>query len=113
MKERRKFPRYDVALDVEYDATNDFEIHSKTSTINVSEVGMSIPLNKAIHPGKKLDLKLRLPYKDKEIDVKGKVVWRKALDKNEGPEENAGIEFLEMDKTNRMVLVDCIKNYPV
>lgn len=109
MKERRRYPRYDITLEVEYDFTNDVEIQSKTHTLNVSKVGIAVPLCKAIKPGKKLKLKLKLPHEGKEINATGRVVWRSPLDNGFASEENAGIEFLDMDFGSRLALRDFIR----
>ena len=111
MQERRRSKRYKTALEVEYDVENAIGIHSKTQTFNISENGVSIPLNKAVRPGKKINMKLKLPYNDREINAISRVAWRKPFDENLGPEENAGIEFLDMDINSKAALVDYIKNY--
>lgn len=111
MRERRRFHRYQVTLEVEYHFTNDVDIQSKTYTLNISEGGISIPLNKAVKCGKKINLRLKLPYEDREINAVGKVVWRSPLTKqNFACEEKAGVKFLDMDTEDKVALLDYIKD---
>lgn len=104
MKERRRFPRYRTRLDVEYEATNGYDIQSKTSTIDISEVGVSIPVNKIVEPGRNITMRIKIPDAEREVSVIGKVVWRRSLDEQFAPEENAGIEFVYLDGTSRKTL---------
>lgn len=109
MTERRRYPRYNMALEVEYNARNDVEIQSKTYTYNVSEGGISIPLNKAIKPKEKIAITLRLPYGYRQISAIGKVAWKKPCEIPLASEQTAGIEFLDMDPESKVALVDYIR----
>ncbi len=113
MRDRRRCDRYDTSLEVEYDFENGIDIQSKTHTVNVSEGGISIPINKAIDTGKKINLKLKVPYRDKEIKAVGKVVWKESIDKSLEPEENAGVQFLDMELNDKVVLIDYLNEYGI
>ena len=64
---------------------------------------MQIPVNKAVRPGKKVRLKMKIS-EDKEIQAEGRIVWKRPIDKNLVHEENAGVEFVRMNDDSRDAL---------
>jgi len=108
MEERRRYKRYKADVEVEYDVDNGCAIHCRTHTVNISEGGVAVPLNKAVKPGKQIKLSIRLPCKnheeEKEIRAIGKVVWKKPIDENLADEANAGIKFIGLYENGRDIL---------
>jgi len=109
MNERRRFQRYKVSLEVEYHVENDVDIQATARTFNISGGGISLPLNRAISPGKKIRLNIKVPTEDREIKAVGRVVWKRPVNLNASPEEDAGIKFLNMDRDSAETLTGYIQ----
>lgn len=110
MIERRVYKRYKSDLEVEYTVNDTVEIKSRTRTVNVSEGGVCMPLNKAVRQGKKILMKIRMPTRDGEITALGKVVWKTPYEHNLADEEDAGIKFLGMYENGVNVLSKYIQS---
>jgi len=109
MEERRRYPRYRRYLEVAYETGDTVGISCATNTFDISRGGLSMPVNKAIKLGKKINLRIKLPYYDKEVTAQGRVVWKGPVRRTLSQEEYAGIEFMAMDDGSRSALAQYLE----
>ncbi len=108
MSEKRKFMRFDVAIEVEYMVPgNGAPIEGISVTRNLSREGMQISVNSKLVPGTELEIKLRIPEDTAPVYAKGDLVW---VDKTDIPEMNTessgGIKFTQMSPFDRNRILD-------
>lgn len=97
MIERRKYMRFEVAVDIEYMVPgNGIPIEGIAVTKDLSREGMKVVLNRRLVAGTELEVKLRLPGDAAPIYAKGDIVW---IDKTDEP--SAGIKFIQMSPFDR------------
>lgn len=97
MIERRKYMRFEVAVDIEYMVPgNGIPIEGIAVTKDLSREGMKVVLNRRLVAGTELEIKLRLPGDAAPIYAKGDIVW---IDKTDEP--SAGIKFIQMSPFDR------------
>jgi len=101
-KERRRYPRLNLNIQVEYSVIRGDEA-AKTQSKNISAGGICLILYEDIQPDSILELKFYLPRDADPIKAIGRVVWRSEIvvadDKR--TRFDAGIEFLEISDTDR------------
>ena len=97
MKERRRFPRYDSALEVKYSTKGKAAIESYTVSKNISRVGIRIPVSRIVKSGDSINLDIAPNDNKGPVSCVGKVVWTKETARPAILEVDAGIEFV---KTN-------------
>lgn len=80
-KERRKFPRFPIAIALIY-CILDSSKSNKAQTQDISVCGIGLITNEELLPNTPLDIYLNMPDNGEKIHVKGEVVWpsRKVLD---------------------------------
>lgn len=96
--ERRKFPRYESAFEVEYTTEGTAAIESYSISKNISRGGICIRVSRIVQTGD--ILKLNIDPKDDKgpVSAVGRVVWKKDTEKNPAVlETDAGIEFTEIN----------------
>jgi len=105
MSEKRKFMRFDVAVEVEYMVPgNSAPIEGISVTRNLSREGMQITVNSKLVPGTELEIKLRIPEDVAPVYAKGGLVW---VEKSEVKTESAaGIKFTQMSPFDRNRILD-------
>ncbi|MFA5165349.1 MAG: PilZ domain-containing protein [Candidatus Omnitrophota bacterium] len=105
MSEKRKFMRFDVAIEVEYMVPgNGAPVEGISVTRNLSREGMQISVNSKLVPGTELEIKLRIPEDAAPVYAKGDLVW---VEKAEAKTESgAGIKFTQMSPFDRNRILD-------
>lgn len=105
MSEKRKFMRFDVAVEVEYMVPgNGAPIEGISVTRNLSREGMQITVNSKLVPGTELEIKLRIPEDVAPVYAKGDLVW---VEKAEAKtESSSGIKFTQMSPFDRNRILD-------
>ena len=105
MSEKRKFMRFDVAVEVEYMVPgNGTPIEGISVTRNLSREGMQITVNGKLVPGTELEIKLRIPEDVAPVYAKGDLVW---VEKSEVKVESAaGVKFTQMSPFDRNRILD-------
>lgn len=98
MNERRKYMRFEVAVDIEYMVPgNGMPIEGIAITKNLSREGMQVALNERLVPGTELEIKLRISGDSAPVYAKGNVVWANKINVTEvGDEPTAGIKFSQI-----------------
>lgn len=103
MEEKRKFPRFNLPLEVIYSPKGTGVIYSRSISKNISKGGICIPvLSRLVRAGD--DIKLEIyskAMKNNPVPAKGRVVWMKETSGlssvSVSPDGEAGIEFTEID----------------
>jgi len=94
-RERRRYFRYPVELEVILQIKHDSPIHARTT--NVSEGGLAIRSSSALDRGDLAKLALTLPDNRGIVESKAELVWVDASGR-------AGLRFLELNKQSRHLL---------
>ncbi len=100
---KRKFPRIEVACDVNVKEHNSPELIS-TKTENVGEGGVCLILDSAIAPFSRVDLKLDIgKLGEAPIECSGKIVWciRSQVLHQKEVKYDTGVEFLDISPEDR------------
>lgn len=105
MSEKRKFMRFEVAIEVEYMVPgNGAPLEGISLTRNLSREGMQAALNSKLIPGTELEIKLKIPGDAAPVYAKGDIAW---IDKAEAKTETAaGIKFTQMSPFDRNRVLD-------
>ena len=91
-KERRKFPRFDCSLKVDYSTLGIASIESQSIVKNISADGVCVPISKMVRKGTVIRLYIFDRDKEAPVPATGRVKW---LDGTKGSrfDLDAGIEF--------------------
>jgi len=108
MIERRKYPRLNVDVDVEYAilttlSPEDKDSQSTTQTKNISAGGICIIVYEDLPVGSLLHLKIFLPDSFEAIEAKGKIVWKSEMFMSSDLRSRyeVGVEFVEINEEDR------------
>jgi c-di-GMP-binding flagellar brake protein YcgR len=103
VRERRKFIRFDIPLNVELMLLGDTSGYTMGVTRNFSREGLAlVSQNFDLKPKETIHLRLNLPEKDTFVPVWGDIMWKKQLETKCW----AGIKFREMDKETKSEILD-------
>ena len=98
MDERRKFPRLNFSVQVNWEKIETVKQTGEFQSKNISGGGLCLFVDNTIKLGDKIKIDIHLPS-GKIIEVKGKVVWVESIemigDKQDSRPE-AGIEFFDI-----------------
>ncbi|MBN2532672.1 MAG: PilZ domain-containing protein [Spirochaetales bacterium] len=109
MRERRKYTRKLIKLDVVYDMSTD-QRWSESTARDIGAGGICLITKDAISIGKSFDLKFFIPDMDKPIKVIGKVMWNeKAGDETENQYYN-GIEFIKIHSDDKELIMKFVES---
>jgi c-di-GMP-binding flagellar brake protein YcgR len=104
IEERRKFPRLNMAVDIEYsflqkDSSLMMEVQSK----NISSGGICLIVYEEVKVGDSLDLVINLPEGELPIRVKGVVKWIGEFILSAGNRNSwdVGVEFIGINEAER------------
>jgi len=105
MSEKRKFMRFEVAIEVEYMVPgNGAPLEGISITKNISREGMQTDLNSKLIPGTELEMKLRIPADPAPVYAKGDIAWIDKADVK--TESTAGIKFTQVSPFDRNRILD-------
>ena len=102
--ERRKFPRLNTTVDIEYAVVGKEPAPQDKSYIkNISSGGICIIVYEKVEIDDILTLTINLPEGGRPIQLKGKVVWTGEfiLGGDKRSRWDAGIEFIEISEDDR------------
>jgi Tfp pilus assembly protein PilZ len=80
--ERRKLPRYEIALSSEETDLNS-RLQVRSVTRDICEQGVGILLNERVALDTPMDICLEMPDNQEQIHVHGRVVWISVIDQNQ------------------------------
>ncbi len=108
MKERRRYVRIDLCIEVEYKVLSEERAPGGTKSKNISEGGMCFLARDKIKKGALLALKFHLPDRKRSvIDCKGRVIWQS----KEGEGYLTGIEFIDLDTNSRLLIKTFVSRF--
>lgn len=93
MIERRRFPRYDRNFNVSYSTQGLAAIESLSSSKNISQCGIRMPISRIIKSGDLLRIEIDLKDKKPPVSIVGKVIWTRNFALQSPLKSDAGIEF--------------------
>lgn len=99
-EERRKFTRYTMSLPITYVLDGENTIH-KSTTINVSSLGLRFECQKQLKEGTSLELKLELPKASNPVHGKGKLAWVRKSTLEDNSPFDVGMEFVKIEEDNK------------
>jgi hypothetical protein len=81
--ERRSYPRFTADLETEYTSGDSVAtVQAVTRTFNISKGGLALSLNRSVPAGRKIHLRIKMPYGSETVDAVGRVVWVKPTARN-------------------------------
>jgi c-di-GMP-binding flagellar brake protein YcgR len=110
-KERRRYTRLEIRLEVEYQTHGRISVYNKSATRNISEVGMAIQMHRFTKEKEVIDFALKVPTDYIPITGRGSVVWVRTEEENEenGPVTAAGLKFLQFDEEGKEKFFNFLK----
>ena len=93
MQDRRKSPRLDVILKVQFETKEDFQealIH------NISQMGMYLATDTPFDVGNQFLMEIELPGKKGQIKGRCEVVWVNQIEVEDYP-KGMGVQFIEIN----------------
>ena len=108
IKERRRFPRYDCSLKVDYSTLGIAALESRSVVKNISEGGIRVPISRIIRRGDVLSLRIYHKNDEPPIPAAGRVKW---MDDNRDSRLiiDAGIEFTDIKSFDADALLATVK----
>jgi len=103
VKEKRKYKRKYISIDVEYDISSD-QKWLESKSMNISSGGICLITKEPMHIGKIFDMKFRIPDSDKLIKVAGKIIWNEKCHEKDGEGYYNGIQFTRIHNEDRMLI---------
>ncbi len=107
MEEKRRFPRFEIAVGVRWAGifpdTRLGKVEEADMTKNISEGGICLIVEDKLVVGDRLQLKIELPG-GKVVNAVGRTVWRDSVDVSLGKDKKShrvGIEFLNIPSQHR------------
>lgn len=107
MNERRKFMRFDVAIEIEYMVPgNGIPVEGISIAKNISREGIQVALNSKLLPCTEIEMKLKIPGDAGPSYAKGDLVW---IDKDDAnAEAAAGIKLTQISPFDRTRILDYV-----
>ena len=103
-KDRRKFMRFDIPLDMEFKPSINTDTHSKGTTVNFSRSGLCFETKEDdFNLSDLMELKVNLPKTDDYISIVGDLAWKTKLDDSKCL---VGIKFREIDSEAKNHILD-------
>jgi len=99
-EDRRRFPRFNLLVDVAVTKRASSEQEQILSTKNISQGGVCLISTEKSNMGDLMDLKIRLPGVKDEIKTIGKITWIKELSLGpiqKIPRFEIGLEFIGLN----------------
>ena len=99
-RERRRFMRFDLPLDLEYRTLTLNPIFGKALAKDLSKDGVRLNLKQAVPMGTPVEICLNVPGDNLPVFATGKVTWADGLE--------AGIRFTKIDNTDRARVLEYV-----
>ena len=100
MKERRRFMRFDLPLDLEYRTLTLNPIFGKALAKDLSKEGIRLNLKQTVPMGTPVEICLNVPGDNLPVFATGKVAWADGLE--------AGIRFTKIDQHDRARVLEYV-----
>lgn len=112
-KERRQHIRFNSSLEILYREEKKPHLNNNCRTVDISEGGMKLQMDKKLPKGTILDFKVMLPSSNKSAEVEGEVVWSEDVKERDVSGKrlfNAGIKFRAIKEPSGSHLLDHIRS---
>lgn len=106
--DRRRAPRYRVAVRVEYALEGE---RRRANVYDLGAGGVFIRTATPLKPGTSLDLTLLVPGKSEFVCADGQVVWTNLVETDSIP-VGMGVHFVRIDPTARHMLLEQLEALP-
>ena len=116
MKERRRFIRLDVGVDVTYTKCDAPEQGGLSYSKNISRGGICLSVNEKLKKSDLLDLKISVLRYEKPIDAKARVIWVKEYHNSADlgkPRFDIGVELIGISKQDAKEIEEYISGRAV
>ncbi len=100
MKDKRKFMRFGVSLDMKY-RTPHKAIEGLAQGRDISREGIGCYIGEKLPVGMKVQLEINIPGEIIPIFAQGEVVWFKKSDAAKGVNFNSGVKIIKMDSSDK------------
>jgi len=108
-KERRKYKRFKVSLEIGYAySDDDCYIYAKSTTKDISKGGLKLEILRLIKNKSKLKVDIKLPGEKHLVSAICKLVWKKSFDEGDEHKEIGGLEFLNFRPEGRQLFDEYI-----
>jgi len=97
MKERRRYPRYESALEVRYSASKNASPADYTVSKDISKSGIRIPCFDFVKKGKTIYLDIDLKSGKPSFSTAARVIWTRKFKRASPLKLEAGLEFTKTD----------------
>lgn len=112
-KDRRRYSRFQKELDVIYALEKKSHLKKSGKTIDISEGGAKLLIDKKLAKGVIMNLKLDMPPTNKPAEIEGRVVWAEEV-KNRQPDGkrlfHIGIEFSAVKEPHGTRLLNYLRS---
>ena len=105
MKERRKFMRFGVSLDLNYKVPHR-AIEGLAQSRDISREGIGCYIGERLPVGVMVRLEINIPSEIIPIFARGEVVWFKESDADKEANFNSGIKIIKMDSSDKARLLE-------
>ena len=101
--ERRRFPRLDASVAIEYSILGKAPLKETAFTKNISAGGICLIVYEKIEVNTILSLRINLGDNSDIIEIKGNVVWlsKFSMDPDKKERWDIGIEFIKINEEDR------------
>jgi hypothetical protein len=100
MTERRKYLRFNSAIDIQYKSLTLNPIFGKTLAKDLSREGLRIGLKERVSVGTPLEICMNVPGDNLPVFASGKVTWADGLE--------AGVRLTKIDQSDRMRVLEYV-----
>ncbi len=106
-KERRKFIRYDIPLDVGFKLLDNTSEYTNGVITNFSRSGLCFETDHSTdHMNKAFDLQIKVPDSDRFTSAVGDIVWKQELDQG----YLYGVRLMVMDTDDKSIILESAYN---
>ena len=102
MSERRKYMRFNAALDIEYKTLALNPIFGKALIKDLSREGLRFHTKQEIPVGAPVEISMNVPGDNLPVFASGKVAWADGLE--------AGVKFTKINRTDRARMLEYVYN---
>ena len=109
MKEKRKFMRFGILLDMKYRVPHK-AIDGLAQSKDISREGIGCYIGEKLPVGMKVQLEINIPGEVIPMFAQGEVVWFEELDAAKGANFNSGVKIIKMDSADKNKLLEYAYN---
>jgi Tfp pilus assembly protein PilZ len=105
----RKHPRLRAFNLIKFTLSDGTQYESLSNVVNLSESGLQFTCYEALHPDQMIRMLISIPHANKEVPVKGKLVWVRK-DKARRGVFVAGVQFQDISDENRQLIREMVES---